>query len=187
MFEKTYFFTAAASAAFLAASAASLAAPAASLAASTATPAAPTDDAAADAAPAAASAAAGAGAGAAAGAGATTGAGAGFAASSFLPQAARATAATMAAKTRDLFIFKILDVCRRKQFPETAKTTRTKIPVVLTGERTRALSSQPQIICRYDRGNPHCWAKPKAVTPWILQKNTIFRGPAFWLETREHF
>ena len=44
-----------------------------------------------------------------AGAGAATGAGAGAGASSFLPQAARATAATIAAKTSDLFIFRFLD------------------------------------------------------------------------------
>ena len=52
--------------------------------------------------------AAGAAAGAdasAAGAGATTGAGAATGASSFLPQAARAKAAAMATRTRDLFIF----------------------------------------------------------------------------------
>jgi len=47
---------------------------------------------------------AGAGATTGAGAGATTGAGAGAGASSFLPQAARAKAATKVAKTRDLFI-----------------------------------------------------------------------------------
>ena len=47
---------------------------------------------------------AGAGAATGSGAGATTGAGAGAGASSFLPQAARAKAATKAAKTRDLFI-----------------------------------------------------------------------------------
>ncbi|WP_157045812.1 hypothetical protein [Polaromonas sp. JS666] len=81
--------------------------------------------AAAEAAPAAASAApaaaeAASAAGAAAGAGAATGAGAGAGASSFLPQAARATAATIAAKTSDLFIFTILDEFR-KQFPETVK------------------------------------------------------------------
>jgi hypothetical protein len=53
-----------------------------------------------------------AGAGAAttgAGAGVTT-TGAGAGASSFLPQAARATAATIAAKTRDLFIWMILEM-----------------------------------------------------------------------------
>jgi hypothetical protein len=48
-------------------------------------------------------------AGAGAGAGVTT-TGAGAGASSFLPQAARATAATMAAKTRDLFIWMILEM-----------------------------------------------------------------------------
>ncbi len=59
--------------------------------------------------------------GAGAGAGVTT-TGAGAGASSFLPQAARATAATMAARTRDLFIFNILDDLR-KQFPEIVKNT----------------------------------------------------------------
>jgi hypothetical protein len=47
---------------------------------------------------------AGAGAGSGAGAGAATGAGAGAGASSFLPQAASATAATMEANRSDLFI-----------------------------------------------------------------------------------
>ncbi|MFZ2294125.1 MAG: hypothetical protein WAW46_03730, partial [Polaromonas sp.] len=126
---------------FLAASlAASTAAPAAapaSLAASTAVAAEP---AAAEAASVAAAAAAGASAGA--GAGTTTTAGAGAGASSFLPQAARATAATIAAKTRDLFIFTILDELR-KQFPEIAKRNLNQnSSYVLTGERTRALSTQ---------------------------------------------
>jgi len=77
-------------------------------------------------------AAAGAAAGAeasGAGAGAAAGAGAGAGASSFLPQAARATAATIAAKTSDLFIFTILDEFR-KQFPETVKGNLKKIQVM---------------------------------------------------------
>jgi hypothetical protein len=53
---------------------------------------------------AASAAGAGAAAGSGAGVGATTGAGAGAGASCFLPQAARAKAATKAAKTKDLFI-----------------------------------------------------------------------------------
>ena len=64
------------------------------------------------------------GAGAGAGAGATT-AGAGAGASSFLPQAARATAATTAARMRDLFILTILDDLR-KQFPEIVSTRLTQ-------------------------------------------------------------
>lgn len=69
----------------------------------------------------------------------TTGAGAG--ASSFLPQAAKATAATKAAKTRDLFIFTILDELR-KQFPEIANRNQNQNPsYVLTWERTRVLDS----------------------------------------------
>jgi hypothetical protein len=90
------------------------------LAASTAVAAEPAAAQAAPAAAAAAASAAGASAGAGAGAGTTTTAGAGAGASSFLPQAARATAATMAAKTSDLFIFTILDELR-KQFPEIVK------------------------------------------------------------------
>ena len=111
---RLYFLTASTAlpAASLAAAAASLAAPvavaAASLAAPTAslaTAAAPeATSAAALAAPAAADAAASA-TGAGAGAGAATGAGAGGGASAFLPQAARATAATREAKTSDLFMF----------------------------------------------------------------------------------
>jgi hypothetical protein len=96
---RNYFFIAslAALAALAAASAALVAAPAAA-------PAAEAEPAASEAAPAAAE-ASGAGAGATTtGAGVTT-TGAGAAASSFLPQAARATAATIAAKTSDLFIF----------------------------------------------------------------------------------
>ncbi|MDQ3058783.1 MAG: hypothetical protein M3R45_04580 [Pseudomonadota bacterium] len=71
----------------------------------------------------------------AAGAGVTTtvGAGAG-AASSVLLQAARATAATMAAKTRDLFIFTILDELRKQFFSANylhcQKKTRTKVQVM---------------------------------------------------------
>ncbi len=107
---RPYFLTA--SAALPAAAAASLAAPvavaAASLAAPTAslaTAAAPeATSAAALAAPAALEAAASA-TGAGAGAGAATGAGAGAGASAFLPQAARATAATREAKTSDLFMY----------------------------------------------------------------------------------
>ena len=134
--QKNYFF--AASAAAPAAAPAAPAAEAASLAASTAVPA---ELAAAEAAPAAAAAAA-----SAEGAGTTTtagaGAGAGTTTSSFLPQAASATAATMAAKTRVLFIFTILDEFR-KQFPETAKRNPNQnSSYILTGERTRALSSQ---------------------------------------------
>ncbi len=96
-------------AASLAAAAASLAAPTASLAASLATTAAAVAPdaavAAIEAAPAAAEAAMSAMAGAGAGAGAAAGAGAGAgAASGFLPQAARATAATKDAKTSDLFM-----------------------------------------------------------------------------------
>jgi hypothetical protein len=54
-------------------------------------------------------------------AGATTTAGAGAGAgASVLPQADRAAAATIAAKTRDLFIFNILDELR-KQFSKTVK------------------------------------------------------------------
>ena len=106
------YFLAAASAAALAASAAALAASPAALAASAAAPATvpaavPT---AAPAAEAASVTAAAAGAGASAGAGAATGAGAGAGAgSSFLPQAARAAAATRAASTSDLFISDFLD------------------------------------------------------------------------------
>ena len=106
------YFLAAASAAALAASAAALAASPAALAASAAAPATvpaavPT---AAPAAEAASVTAAAAGAGASAGAGAATGAGAGAGAgSSFLPQAARAAAATKAASTSDLFISDFLD------------------------------------------------------------------------------
>jgi len=71
----------------------------------------------------------------------TTGAGAGAGASSFLPQAAKATAATKAAKTRDLFIFTILDELR-KQFPEIANRNQNQNPsYVLTWERTRVLDS----------------------------------------------
>ena len=137
--QKNYFF--AASAAAPAAAPAAPAAEAASLAASTAVPA---ELAAAEAAPAAAAAAASAEG--AAGAGTTTtagaGAGTGTTTSSFLPQAASATAATMAAKTRVLFIFTILDELR-KQFPEIAKRNPNQnSSYVLTGERTRALSSQ---------------------------------------------
>jgi hypothetical protein len=62
-------------------------------------------------------AASGAGAAAGAGAGAAAGAGAGAGASSFLPQAARAAAAMTAAKTSDLFIWKIPSELI-KQFPE---------------------------------------------------------------------
>jgi len=55
----------------------------------------------------------------AAGAGAATGAGAaGAAASSFLPQADKAAAAMMAAKTRDLFMVIFLVEGVKKQFPE---------------------------------------------------------------------
>jgi hypothetical protein len=90
------------------------------LAASTAVAAEPAAAEAAPAAAAAAASAAGASAGAGAGTTTTAGAGAGAGASSFLPQAARATAATMAAKTSDLFIFTILDELR-KQFPEIVK------------------------------------------------------------------
>jgi hypothetical protein len=57
-------------------------------------------------------------AGAGAGAGAATGAGAGAGASSFLPQAARETAATIAAKTSDLFIFRFLDEYKKTIFRE---------------------------------------------------------------------
>ena len=65
-----------------------------------------------------AGAAAGAAEASAAGAGAATGAGAaGAAASSFLPQADKAAAAMMAAKTRDLFMMIFL-VGVKKQFPE---------------------------------------------------------------------
>jgi hypothetical protein len=95
---------------FEAAEAAGIAAEAASLAAGAAAEAAPE-------AASAAGAAAGAGAGAAAGAGAGAGAG-----SSFLPQAARAAAATRVARTSDFFISGFLDgrktiagcLCRRK-------------------------------------------------------------------------
>ena len=97
--KKDYFFTAEA--------AASTALAAASLAASAVAVAAPaTAEAAASAAPATAEAAAEAASatGAGAGAGAAAGAGAGAGASSFLPQAARATAATRVANRSDLFI-----------------------------------------------------------------------------------
>lgn len=94
---------AAAVAALVAAEAASVAAAAAEPAAADAAPAAA--PAAADAASLAASTTAAAGAGAAAGA------------SSFLPQAARATAATMAASARDFFIFNSFR-WGGKQFPE---------------------------------------------------------------------
>ncbi|MDD5324011.1 MAG: hypothetical protein PHR71_01655 [Polaromonas sp.] len=124
----------AAVAALPAAAAALPAEEAASLAASTAVAAAPT----------AAEAASVAGAGAGAGA-STAGAGAGAGASSFLPQAAKATAVMMAAKTRDLFIFTILDELR-KQFPEIVKSNLNQNPsYVLTWERTRALSLYPAI------------------------------------------
>ena len=104
---------------FLAASEAALVAASAEEAALWAAPvAAEAESAAAEAAPVAAAAAAVA-EGASAGAGTTT-TGAGAPTSSFLPHAARARAATMAAKTRDLFIFTILDELR-KQFPETVK------------------------------------------------------------------
>jgi hypothetical protein len=53
-----------------------------------------------------------AGAGIGAGAGAATGAGAGAGASSFLPQAASATAATMEANRSDLFICVLSEKCR---------------------------------------------------------------------------
>jgi hypothetical protein len=86
----------------------------------------------ADAAPAAtgaASEAAGAGAGAGAAAGAATGAGAG-ASTFFSPQAARATTATSAAKTRDLFISLSLKL-KRKQFPEIVKSMQIKeLPLI---------------------------------------------------------
>ncbi|WP_414703064.1 hypothetical protein [Polaromonas sp. UBA4122] len=100
-----------------------LAALAAWAAASAAAPAVEAEPAAVEAEPAASAAEPAAAEASAAGAGTTT-TGAGVtttgAASSFLPQAARATAATMAAKTSDLFIFTILDELR-KQFPEIVK------------------------------------------------------------------
>lgn len=120
------YFLAASTAAPTAAPAEAPAAPAAeaaSLAASTAVEAAPT---AAEAAPVAAATAASAegAAGASAGAGTTTtGAGAGAGASSFLPQAASATAATIAANTRDLFIFTILDDIEENNFRKLSKET----------------------------------------------------------------
>ena len=55
---------------------------------------------------------AGIGAGAGAGAGAATGAGAGVGASSFLPQAESATAATIEANRSDLFICVLSEKCR---------------------------------------------------------------------------
>jgi hypothetical protein len=122
---------------FLAASlAASTAVPVAAVASLAASTAVAAESAAAEAAPVAASAAEASVAGAAAtGSGVTT-MGAGAGASSFLPQAARATAATTAAKTRDLFIFTILDELR-KQFPEIAKKNLNENPsYVLTWERT---------------------------------------------------
>lgn len=98
--------------------------------------------AAAAAAAAAAASAAGAAAGAAAagadasaagaGAGAATGAGAGAGASSFLPQAARATAATIAAKTSDLFIFRFLDEYEKTIFREWP--TKSSWSIVQAGE-----------------------------------------------------
>jgi len=89
---------------------------------------------------AAAAASAGAAAGAAAadasaagaGAGAATGAGAGAGASSFLPQAARATAATIAAKTSDLFIFRFLDEYKKTIFREWP--TKSSRSIVQAGE-----------------------------------------------------
>ena len=72
-------------------------------------------------------AASGAGAAAGAGAGAATGAGAGAGASSFLPQAARAAAAMTAAKTSDLFIWKIPSELI-KQFPEIVSAAKLHRP-----------------------------------------------------------
>jgi hypothetical protein len=67
--------------------------------------------------------AAGAGAAIGADAGAAMGAGAGAGAttSSFLPQAARATAATMAARARDLFIWMILEMNEKNNFRKSSK------------------------------------------------------------------
>ena len=67
-----------------------------------------------------------------AGAGAATGAGAGAGASSFLPQAARATAATIAAKTSDLFIFRFLDEYEKTIFREWP--TKSSQSIVQAGE-----------------------------------------------------
>ena len=67
-----------------------------------------------------------------AGAGAATGAGAGAGASSFLPQAARATAATIAAKTSDLFIFRFLDEYKKTIFREWP--TKSSRSIVQAGE-----------------------------------------------------
>jgi hypothetical protein len=60
-------------------------------------------------------------AGAGAATGATTGAGAGAGASSFLPQAARAKAATKVAKTRDLFISLSLKLKKENNFRKLSK------------------------------------------------------------------
>ncbi|MEO7401523.1 MAG: hypothetical protein ABIV07_12300 [Polaromonas sp.] len=103
---------------------------AASVAAVAAAPAAAAEPAAEEAEPAAADAsAAGAEGTTTTGAGVTT-TGAGAAASSFLPQAARATAATTAAKTRDLFIFTILDDIEENNFRKLPKETQTRIQVM---------------------------------------------------------
>jgi hypothetical protein len=135
--------------------AASAAAPTAAEAAPAAASAAPAPAAvAAEAAPAAAPAAAPTAAEAAllaastaAAAGAAAGAaGAAGAISSFLPQAARATAATRAAKTRDFFISSSFGY---KQFPEKSCQRRLASRTSTDrAERARALSVQPTIICR---------------------------------------
>jgi hypothetical protein len=129
---------AAASEAAVAAVAALPAAEAASLAASTAEAAAP---AAAEAAPVAAAAAASADG---VSAGTTTTEGAGATTSSFLPQAARATAATMAAKTRDLFIFRSLMIFKKTISGNCQKILKPIFKLCFDREeRTRALSTQP--------------------------------------------
>jgi hypothetical protein len=85
--------------------------------------------------------------GASAGAGTTTteGAGAGAATSSFLLQAARATAATMAAKTRDLFILRSLMIFKKTISGncQNPSSNQNSSYVLTCGKRTRALSTQP--------------------------------------------
>jgi hypothetical protein len=99
--------------------------------------------------------AAGAGAGATTGAGASTGA-------SFLPQAARAKAATIAAKTSDLFIFDTL-INRGKQFFEEAN--QYSQPLLCLGRRIRALPTQLRSVFVF---TPGC-KELKHNTPRILR------------------